>query len=61
MGIDHKGFFFLEKKTTPAIKVLRDSMLCWGLVCVHFIRVGVEVKFDERPCGTAVFLSKEKD
>lgn len=48
MGIDHKGFF-LRKRTTPAIKVLRDSMLCWGLVCVHFIRLDVEVKFDERP------------
>lgn len=36
-------------------------MLCWDLVCVHFIQLDVEVKFDKRPCGTAVFLNKEKD
>lgn len=58
MGIDHKRFFLRKKNYTCNKGVERQYAL---LVCVHFIRLDVEVKFDKRPCGTAVFLNKEKD
>lgn len=56
MGIDHKGFF----KNTLVIKVLRDSVEVWS-VFILFDWILKSNSMEQRPCGTAVFLNKEKD